>query len=598
MRKLVIINIILLAIVLNACGNMQKTNDDKDVQNETTMLTVESTNTIDMTTEVIDKFDENEANTQEYEDDDNKDVVINEDNYKEIILSLCKKENKYDYLLTENMKEKQKLGIIDFNALNKPQYNTLQVFDFLNDDYHSNFNQHIVCISIDYKDEVYDDVQNTYYYTLKYFTDNTGLMPLIDDIVIINQVSYWAGSNSYAPEYYFFNKDDDYWVNREKILRIINGFDTNLIKLGATENLIKKFPNYENIGFLSDKNYSYGGVNFTIDYEKLKAYGIKESDIVCVTRSINSTKWYKIIPKFENDLLDDLDINLILEESIDNSELFKEFEEDLYYNDSDPILCPNPIRNLNFISDLTYDYDEKIKMLFEYDKNCLSEAVNTIAFGKFEQDNNIDNGKEYIEWIPLISENDKVLLLSKNILFAALDENHISTFDKEFSDVTKYYESSYFRKYLNEYFLNECFTDEEKSIIQTSNIENYTNNDNLYMTYELNDKIFLLSKYEIEKYFNGSKYLVSAKGTIASTNSNEQFREIFGDSSLHIEGSFDNENKWCLGNAGFLLRDYADYDFDNNCVNQYGINGQGELFCSDIVPPINGVRPAMWVKYK
>ena len=532
-----------------------------------------------------------ELDSEKYEFDNNIDVAITEDNYKEIILSLCKKENKYDYLLTENMKRKVETGVIDFNALNNPIYNSLQVFD---GDYRSNFNQHIVCISIDYMDDVQDGVQNTYYYTLKYFTDDTSIITLIDDIVIINQVSYFSGANSYAPEYFFFNEDDNYWVNREKILRIINGFDTNLIKLGVTENLIKKFPNYENVGFLPDKNYSYGGAHFTIDYEKLEAYGIKESDIVCVTRSINSTKWYKIIPKYEHDLLDDLDIVLILEENIDNSKLFKEFE-DLDYDNS---VCPNPIRNLNFISDLTYDYGKKIKMLFEYDKNCLSEAVNTIAFGKFEQDSNIDNGKEYIEWIPLINENDKVLLLSKNILFAALDKNHIPTFYKEFSDVTKYYESSSFRKYLNEYFLNECFTDEEKSIIQTSNIENYTNNDNLYTTYELNDKIFLLSKNDIEKYFKGSKYLVSSKGTYASIYPNEQFRENFGDTCLHINGGFNDENKWYLGNAGFLLRDFADYDFEYNCVNQYGINGHGELFCSDIVPPIHGVRPAMWVKYK
>ena len=58
------------------------------------------------------------------------------------------------------------------------------------------------------------------------------------------------------------------------------------------------------------------------------------------------------------------------------------------------------------------------------DKKCLSEyprdieinSVATVKLGKYEQDNNFDNGKEDIEWIVVEKEGGKALLLSKYII--------------------------------------------------------------------------------------------------------------------------------------------------------------------------------------
>ncbi len=44
------------------------------------------------------------------------------------------------------------------------------------------------------------------------------------------------------------------------------------------------------------------------------------------------------------------------------------------------------------------------------------EVGDVIYFGSYEQDNNLSNGKEEIEWIVLAKENRKALLISKYAL--------------------------------------------------------------------------------------------------------------------------------------------------------------------------------------
>ena len=520
---------------------------------------------------------------------------LNENNYKEIILSLCKKENTYDYLLTESMKNKKDEGIIDFNRLKDPLYETIEIFDTVNYGYYDNYKHHIVTITINSMND--EGLQDTNYYTLKYYRNEEDNK--ISNVVIINQTAHWAGLNLYAPEYYYFNQEDETWVNRNKIINIINGFDINYIKLGATDNLRNKYPDYENIGFLPDKNYIIGGAHLSIDYEKLKSLNISEYDIICCTMNYDTTKWYKIIPIYYDDLLDDLKIELILEEKSDNKDEIENFEQcDIspYYEFKNP----RPAYNYGFFMDYNGDpsHNKYIKSISEYDKNCVVDAINIVVFGKFEQDNDLNNGKECIEWIPVAKEDDKVLLVSKNVLFTTVDQNQIAVNNDDFALETHYYEKSFYREYLNGSFYNECFNDYEKSKILVSSIENFTNNNDSSLTYKLEDKIFMLSKLEIEKYFMNNKQLYTSKCTDFSLEPNEQFREIFGDSVLHVFTGFDDEDKWYFGNASYRLRDYFDYSYEYSCVNQYYVDGSGDISYSDVIPPHAGVRPAMWVSIK
>ena len=95
-----------------------------------------------------------------------------------------------------------------------------------------------------------------------------------------------------------------------------------------------------------------------------------------------------------------------------------------------------------------------------------------------------------------------------------------------------------------------------------------------------------------------NKQLYTSKCTEFSLEPNEQFREIFGDSVLHVFTGFDDEDKWYFGNANYRLRDYFDYSYEYSCVNQYYVDGSGDISYSDVIPPHAGVRPAMWVSIK
>ena len=121
----------------------------------------------------------------------------------------------------------------------------------------------------------------------------------------------------------------------------------------------------------------------------------------------------------------------------------------------------------------------------------------TIKFGKYEQDNNLSNGKEDIEWDVLAKEDNSVLLISKY----ALDCKQYNT---ELTDVT--WETCSLRKWLNGTFMDSAFDDTEKTIVKESkvsadkNLKKDTNPGNT-----TTDKIFLLSINEVDKYYGSNE---------------------------------------------------------------------------------------------
>lgn len=117
-----------------------------------------------------------------------------------------------------------------------------------------------------------------------------------------------------------------------------------------------------------------------------------------------------------------------------------------------------------------------------------------IKFGKYEQDNNISNGKENIEWLVLAKENGKVLLISDK----ALDCKPYNTNDE---DVT--WETCSLRAWLNDDFLKEAFNAKEQAKILTAKISADANSGfDTDPGKETKDKVFLLSVKEANKYFN------------------------------------------------------------------------------------------------
>lgn len=116
-----------------------------------------------------------------------------------------------------------------------------------------------------------------------------------------------------------------------------------------------------------------------------------------------------------------------------------------------------------------------------------------VRFGTYEQDNDISNGKEDIEWRVLAKENNRILVISDKALDCQL-YNVIN------DDVT--WKTCTLRKWLNDDFFNSAFTDAEKICIPTVTVT--ADKNPKYSTYSgktTKDKIFLLSTKEADEYF-------------------------------------------------------------------------------------------------
>ena len=86
-----------------------------------------------------------------------------------------------------------------------------------------------------------------------------------------------------------------------------------------------------------------------------------------------------------------------------------------------------------------------------------------ITLGQYEQDNNEENGPEEIEWIVLDVKGEKCLLISRY----ALD---VLPYNVEDKNIT--WEKCSLRTWLNEDFLQEAFSEEERKLILNSEVDN------------------------------------------------------------------------------------------------------------------------------
>ena len=120
-----------------------------------------------------------------------------------------------------------------------------------------------------------------------------------------------------------------------------------------------------------------------------------------------------------------------------------------------------------------------------------------VTFGKYEQDNDLSNGKEDIEWQILAKEYGKALLLSRY----GLD---CKPYNSEYTNVT--WETCTLRTWLNSAFASNAFSSDEQGQIVSNTVTANRNPDfNTNPGNDTTDKIFLLSIQEAEKYFSSDK---------------------------------------------------------------------------------------------
>ena len=122
------------------------------------------------------------------------------------------------------------------------------------------------------------------------------------------------------------------------------------------------------------------------------------------------------------------------------------------------------------------------------------KAGDIFTFGRYEQDNDPDNGAEPIEWQVLTVEDGRALLISRYALDAR-------PYNKAYINIT--WRRSTLRKWLNGDFFSSAFSSAEKNSIAEVKI---SNPDNVYSRAwggsPTKDRIFLLNIYEMNTYFS------------------------------------------------------------------------------------------------
>ena len=120
---------------------------------------------------------------------------------------------------------------------------------------------------------------------------------------------------------------------------------------------------------------------------------------------------------------------------------------------------------------------------------------NIVTFGQYEQDDNLNNGQEAIEWIVLEydEKENKALLISKYGLDAV-------AYNRTYMIVP--WESSSLRTWLNDTFLSAAFNDGEKNAILVTEVDNgpTSHEKGARDGNNTQDQVFLLSYTEAGRY--------------------------------------------------------------------------------------------------
>ena len=121
------------------------------------------------------------------------------------------------------------------------------------------------------------------------------------------------------------------------------------------------------------------------------------------------------------------------------------------------------------------------------------EGWHTLLFGRYEQDNNLDNGPEPVTWIILDQRDGQVLLLSLYGLEARRFHGR---------DVSVQWEDCDLRAWMNTEMLSALFTPEEQKAVRLTHLvaEPNPRYDTPYGG-DTDDWLFPLSVQEIERYF-------------------------------------------------------------------------------------------------
>ena len=187
------------------------------------------------------------------------------------------------------------------------------------------------------------------------------------------------------------------------------------------------------------------------------------------------------------------------------------------------------------------------------------QAGDELTFGIYEQDNDLNNGAEPIEWLVLAVEDERALLISKYSLDAR-------PYNETKTEVT--WETCTLRNWLNGNFFNSAFSSDEKARIFTVINQNPNNPDSdADGGNPTTDQIFLLSIDEAYQYFE-----------------DDDIRKCSATAYAKANGAF-VPSYWWLRSPGW----------ENNSAASVGPNGYVFAFGDSVDSTDAGIRPALWL---
>ncbi len=193
-----------------------------------------------------------------------------------------------------------------------------------------------------------------------------------------------------------------------------------------------------------------------------------------------------------------------------------------------------------------------------------AQAGANVFFGSYEQDNDLSNGKEDIEWLVLAKEDSRILVISKY----ALDCHQ---YHAQRAETT--WETCTLRTWLNGRFLNDAFTKEDQTRIPTVPVYARRNQSSgLDAGKNTEDKVFLLDIAEAEKYFTSNEARICNPTAYAI------------EKGCYIHGNA-GTCRWWLRSPGFGAS-YAAVTLADGSVLKKGESVAGSIYA---------VRPAMWI---
>lgn len=182
----------------------------------------------------------------------------------------------------------------------------------------------------------------------------------------------------------------------------------------------------------------------------------------------------------------------------------------------------------------------------------------TITLGIYEQSGLLSDGPEELEWFVLDEKDGKLLLLSRYALESL-------PFNESGESCT--WETSSIRQWLNGEFLETAFSAELADTICTTKHENDRYSKGADCGNDTEDKVFLLSEYEADHYFDRDSQRRAEPSSMCEADINEN------------------------GNCWWMLRTMG-----NSSKNVMGVHEKGGLnYNGRSIDEPRAIRPAMWV---